>query len=233
MVADIEQLEQMAASELHARKLNAKEVSTPMRHENFIFPIADGTVKPSGGDLDLRTSTFFWDSPDRGEEQDNLRGESQGSSSTSRQDLSWYDGEARNDFWSISGNLVYSHHVGPRVKLYVPTEESFPIPLKFFDVTRNCQIRGLVSQDSLLSEKPPDGYTWSGKRLTRKQTTSWPDKLWPEMWKHMSGASERKEKQRWAIEKPKRDNAWRLRGIYFIDPEEEEFKLTMKMLIES
>ena len=36
------------------------------------------------------------------------------------------DGEARNDFWSISGNYIYRHHVEPRVKLYVPREESSP-----------------------------------------------------------------------------------------------------------
>ena len=42
----------------------------------------------------------------------------------------------------------------------------------------------------------------------------------------MSDASKRKEKQQWAIEKPKLDNARRLRGIYFIDPKDEEFKDT-------
>ena len=54
-----------------------------------------------------------------------------------------------------------------------------------------------------------------------------PDKVWPDMWKHMSDASKRKEKQKWAIEKPKHNNARRLRGIYFIDSEDEEFKITM------
>ena len=35
-----------------------------------------------------------------------------------------------------------------------------------------------------LSEgRPPDVYTWSGERLTKKQTTSRPDYLWPEIWK--------------------------------------------------
>ena len=58
------------------------------------------------------------------------------SSSTSRQDSSWYDGEARNGFWSISGNFIYRHHVEHRVKLYVPRENSFPSPLKYIDVTR-------------------------------------------------------------------------------------------------
>ena len=44
MVADIEELEEMDASEVHAKRLNAKEVLTPMSGEKFIFPIADGTV---------------------------------------------------------------------------------------------------------------------------------------------------------------------------------------------
>ena len=133
-----------------------------------------------------------------------------------------------------------------------PREESFPIPLKCIDVTKttdtsldvllekasmtigtlmevvNCQIhRQVFTRFTLKSEKPPDGYTWSGKRLTRKQTTSRPDTLSPEMWKHMSDASKRKEEQKWAIEKPKLDNARRLRGIYFIDPGDKDFTDTM------
>ena len=66
---------------------------------------------------------------------------------------------------------------------------------------------------TILNEKPLDGHTWSGVRLTRKQTTSGPDTLWPEMWKHMSDASKRKEKQKWAIERPKLETARGLRGI--------------------
>ena len=177
-------------------------------------------LKISGGDQRLRTSTLIGDSPDRGEEQDNLRGESEGSSSTSRQDSSWYDGEAEGDFWSISGDFIYLHHVEPRVKLYVPTEGSFPIPLKYIDVTRTTDTTLDVMSEkhiedywnvdgdrelsdtwtgftrfTILSDMPPDGYTWSGESLTRKQTTSRPDKVWPEMWKHMSEASKREEKQ--------------------------------------
>ena len=80
----------------------------------------------------------------------------------------------------------------------------------------------------LLSERPPEGYTWSGERLTRKQTTSRPDNVWPDIWKHMSDAAKKKATQRWAIEKPKLDNARQLRGTFFIEPNDEEFKLTMK-----
>ena len=37
-----------------------------------------------------------------------------------------------------------------------------------------------------------------------------------------------KEKQKWSHEKPKLDNARKLRGICFIDPEDTEFKETIK-----
>ena len=37
-----------------------------------------------------------------------------------------------------------------------------------------------------------------------------------------------KEKQKWSNEKLHLENARKLRGIYFIDPEDKEFKKTMK-----
>ena len=44
----------------------------------------------------------------------------------------------------------------------------------------------------------------------------------------MSDAAKKKAKQRWAIEKPKLDNARQLRGIFFVELNDEEFKFTMK-----
>ena len=41
MIADTEELEEMDASEIHARRLNAKEVLTRMKGDNFIFPVAE------------------------------------------------------------------------------------------------------------------------------------------------------------------------------------------------
>ena len=76
MVADIEELEEMDASELHARRLNAKKVLTPKRSGHFIFPVADGTVKIYGGEQRPRTSTLTRDRPQRGEEQEILQGKS-------------------------------------------------------------------------------------------------------------------------------------------------------------
>ena len=84
------------------------------------------------------------------------------------------------------------------------------------------------TQFTLCEEKPPDGYLWSGGRITRKQLTSRPDHLWPELWIKLERNAKLKEKHNWSDEKPKLDNARRLRGIYFIDLEDKEFKEIIK-----
>ena len=64
MVADIDELEEMDASELHARRLNAMEVLTPQRSGQFIFQVADGKVKIFGGGQRLRTSALTRERPE-------------------------------------------------------------------------------------------------------------------------------------------------------------------------
>ena len=91
--------------------------------------------KPLGGDQDLRTSTSVRHRPIRGESNIDFLGESEGSH-PQPQDPFPDAGEAINDFWSMSGNFIYSHHVEPRVKLYSLREELFPVPLKYIDVSR-------------------------------------------------------------------------------------------------
>ena len=44
-----------SASEIYSKRLNAKEVIFPTEKGNFIFPIAHGRIKLSGGDQELRT----------------------------------------------------------------------------------------------------------------------------------------------------------------------------------
>ena len=249
--ADLEELETMDASEIYSKRLNAKEVIFPKQGE-FIFPIADGRIKTLGGDQDLRTSTLVRHRPIQGESHVDFLGESEGSlpqPHDSFPDAS----EAINDFWSMSGSFMYRHHVEPRVKLYSPREESLPIPLKYIDGSRTTHTNLDVKQEkriddywnidgsrdlsdpwtgftqfTLLEEKSPEGYMWSGERLARKQLTSRPDHLWPELWNSMGKHAKLKEKQKWSHEKLHLDNARKLRGIYFIDPEDKEFKETIK-----
>ena len=58
-----------------------------------------------------------------------------------------------------------------------------------------CQILGGDSQNSLI------------------QTTTRPDHVWPEVWTKIGKAAQNREKQERAKEKPKLDNARKLRGI--------------------
>ena len=92
-----------------------------------------------------------------------------------------------------------------------------------------CLILGQVSHNVLYSmKKLLTDILGPGRRLTRKQLTSRPDHLWPELWKSMGKNAKLKEKQKWSEEKIHLDNARKLRGIYFIDPEDKEFKETIK-----
>ena len=252
LVADLEELETMDASEIYSKRLNAKELIFPKENGKFMFPAADGRIKLSGGDQDLRTSTLVRHRPIQGESNIDFLGESEGSL-PQPQDSCPDAGEAINDFWSMSGSFIHRHHVEPRVKLYSPREESFPFPLKYIDVSRTTHTNLDVKQEkriddywnidgsrdlseawtgftqfTLLQGKPPDGQMWSGERLTRKQQTSRPDHLWPELWKSMGKHAKLKEKQKWSNEKLHLENARKLRGIYFIDPDDKEFKETIK-----
>ena len=116
MVADIEELETMDASEIFSKRLNAREVIFPKGKRKFIFPAVDGRIKTLGGDQELRTSTLIRQRPIQGESHLDFLGESEGSPPPPHG--SFPDaGEAINDFWSMSGNFIYRHHVEPRVKL--------------------------------------------------------------------------------------------------------------------
>ena len=148
LVADIEELETMDASEIYSKRLNAKEVIFHKEKTEFIFPVADGRIKPLGGDQELRTSTLIRERPIRGESL----GESEGSPPPPPQDSFLDAGEAINDFWSVSGNFIYRHHVEPRVKLYSPREESFLIPLKYIDVSRTTHTNLDVKQEKRIDD---------------------------------------------------------------------------------
>ena len=130
LVADIEELETMDASEIYSKKSQCKKRSYfPKKKEILFFQSQMDESKPLGGDQELRTSTLVRHRPIQGESNVDFLGESEGSL-PQPQDSFPDAGEAINDFWSMSRNFIYRHHVEPRVKLYSPREESFPIPLK-------------------------------------------------------------------------------------------------------
>ena len=159
----------MDASEIYSKRFNAKEVIF-LKQGEFIFPIADGRIKTSGGDQELRTSTWVRHRPIQGDGHVDFLGESEGS--LPQPNDSFPDaGEAINDFWSISGSFIYRHHVEARVKLYSPREESFPIPLNYIDVSRTIHTNLDVKQEKRIdAHRNIDGSRnlsdpWTGFKL--------------------------------------------------------------------
>ena len=163
------------------QKTQCERGDISQRKRKNYFPVADGRIKLPGGDQDLRTSTLIRQRPIQGESHLDFLRESEGSLPPPHD--SFLDaGEAINDFWSMSRNFMYRHHVEPRVKLYLPREESFPLPMKYIDVSRTTHTNLDVKQETriddywnidgsrdlsgpwtgftrltLLEEKPPNG----------------------------------------------------------------------------
>ena len=133
MVADTETFENMDASEIHPRRINAKGVLTPQRREDFIFPTADGTAELSGRDHEFREPTLRQEQPVESEHlSGDLEGEPKGPQPTETKD----DAEARKGFLSIQGDFIYRHHNEPRVPTLCGERRNISYPLNFIDVTR-------------------------------------------------------------------------------------------------
>ena len=123
------------------------------------------------------------------------------------------DAEPRADFWSIQGDLIYRHHNEPRVQLYVPKVETFPIPLKYFDVTRSTHTDLDVMQETRVDDywdvdlnrfhdvysierKTSQRICVVGGRLTKVQTTTRPDRVWPSVWTKIGKAAQNRSKKK-------------------------------------
>ena len=128
MVADIEEFENLDASELHARRLNAKEVLTPQNGEQFLFPIIDRN--------DEKNMKFFEENPTNSLLQPFFK-------------MTQYGMMRKQEL--ISG-LLREISFTLRVKLHMRREESFPIPLKYIDVTRATHTSLGVLLEKLIDE---------------------------------------------------------------------------------
>ena len=96
-------------------------------------------------------ATLIRNRPIRGESHLDFLGESEGSLPPPHD--SFPDaGEAINDVWSMSGNFIYHYHVETRVQLFSPREESFPIPLKYIDVSRTTHTNLDVKQERRIDD---------------------------------------------------------------------------------
>ena len=187
----------------------------------FIFPIAGGTAKMFGRYHGVRESTPRREQLVRSED---LREELQGNSERSQPAMTF--GQWKETlFIVITSNLEFS-------QVYVP-KETFPSRLIYIDVTRATNTHLDVLQGSRIYDYwnvDVDRHlsdSWTGfTKFTLNENFS-KDACGPEgglqRFKKLPDlnicglkfgpACQKKEKQEWAIEKPKLDDARNLRGI--------------------
>ena len=242
----------MDTSEIHPRRINAKEVLTPMSGEKVIFPIADGTVKLSRGGQALRTSTLIRDSPDRGEEQEHLLGESDGVFITfSSLIVGWLWSKKRflvhfrelhlpSSRWTESQTARAERRIIPNSTTIHWRDQSDkydlgcdawtphrrvleyrrkPRPIRFVDWGHTIHHIG----------RRTSRWVYMVRGATDEETNdiqAW--LLVPQIWIDMSEAAQRKENQKWCIEKPKFDSATHLHNVHFIDLADAECKETIQ-----
>ena len=97
LIADMEELSKLDASDFDPRRINAKEMLIRQKDDEFIFPIADCTAKLAGRDYEFREPTPRQESTLRSEDlSEKLQGGSGEPHSANKTD----DSEARTDFWS-------------------------------------------------------------------------------------------------------------------------------------
>ena len=142
------------------------------------------------------------------------------------------------DFWRLKDDLQNKLDTALWLHLYVPKEESFPIPLKYIDVTRTThtnldalqekRINGYWNVDmdrtwpdswtgftkfTLLNEKISRMYVvWRATYTNSSNYQTWLFVAWDF---ELAFQKQLKRKKELAMEKAKLDNVRRLRGIYF------------------
>ena len=232
------------------KKTQCKGGDISQRRWKIYFPIADGRIKPLGGDQDLRTSTSVWHRPIQAEGHVDFLGESEGSpppprlTSGCRWSNKWLLVHVRKllippSRWTQSQTLLAERRIIPysteihwciqnyknKFGCYARTPHRWLLEYRW--IKRFVRFLGRFHSVSSIDERPSDGYMWSGRKLTKRQATSRPDQLWPELWIKM-GKMLSWRRDKWSDEKPKLDNARRLRGIYLSDPEDKEINETIK-----
>ena len=117
LMAEIEELEKLDASEIYPRRLSAKEVLITHKDGEFVFPVADGSAKSSGRDYEFQEPTLRRDPTVR---RENLSGEPHGDREEFQLEETKDDEESQKDFWSMfKCDFIYLDHIEPRVQLFM------------------------------------------------------------------------------------------------------------------
>ena len=149
LVADIEALENMGRVRKPSSKNQCKRSVDATKGVNFFF-YSQSQMEQQNCQEETTNSENPLQGENKPEGSEDLSGGIQGEPEGSQPTEPTDDAEAQKDFWSIHGDFIYRHHMEPRVQLCVPNEETFPVPLKYIDVT-NLYKSGCVARKNVLT----------------------------------------------------------------------------------
>ena len=146
LFADSEQIDEAeSVSDIWVKRLKAQEVIPVKKNDNFVFPLAQGTIRQPGShfgskfarareesreqapttshpEVTIRPTDLIYRSEEEPEETEVPRTR-----------------EKSMDYWSMTSDRIVRHHRTPRTELFVPTQHDCPIPLQYLDVMRTTE----------------------------------------------------------------------------------------------
>ena len=143
MIADLEDLEKMDASEIYRRRINAKDVLITQKRGELIFPVADGTAKLSAIDYEFRE-------PTRRREGAKISVEN---IQANRETINLQNQQMTLKPVSTSGRFKVTSSIVITFNSLCRRKKTFPIPLKYIDVTRSTH-----NDLDVMQEKRIDDY---------------------------------------------------------------------------
>ena len=146
LIADWEQIENAEMhSQIHSKKFKAAEVEAVKIGNNFRFPLAEGVLRQPGSDSHKNRSLRLRRAKDDLEHDDGRRTdieEDETQDDTAEETSDDQAGgdttqeKSEADFWSFPGDTLIIHHAKARTKLFVPTDDNCPMPVRYLDVMR-------------------------------------------------------------------------------------------------
>ena len=234
----------MDASEIYLWWFDAKEVLISQKWEELTFPIVRWYSKIVGE----KTTNSREPTPRREQtvRSEGLSGELRAEPDGPQPAYSNDDGESWKDYCCVQGDLIHRHHNEPRVHSMCRTKKHSifhwnrsMLRESLTQIWIGCKKSELMTAEMSMKihmfvgflERNHNIYSIEGdtskriyvvrRRLTTIQTTTRPDNVWPEAWTQIWKAAQiTRKSKKWALERPKLDNARRLRGINSIDLEE-------------
>ena len=209
------------------------------------FPIADGPIKTPGEDQELRTYTLIRQRPIQGEGHVDFLGESEGSFPPPHDSLP-VAGEAMHDFWSMSGSLNTAITLNPEsnftrreknhslfhwstlmspellIRIWMSSYKNALMIIGTLMALETCLILGRFHTICFTRWKSSWRMCLVRGETNEKTAYIQARSSVVRVIKSMGKNAKLKKKQKWSEEKIHLDNARKLRGICFIDPEFKE-----------